>query len=57
LPIRLSVVVADVAVKPKVSRFHTAGFGVPDPDVKVPDDPAADASTLTGPPNNPELPP
>jgi hypothetical protein len=53
----LSVVIDDAAVKSKVSRFHTAGFGEPDPDVNVPEVPPAEASTLTGPPKAVELPP
>ena len=33
-----STSVSEVAVKVKVLLSHTAGFGVPDPDVKVPDE-------------------
>jgi hypothetical protein len=57
LPIRLSVVVVDVAVKANVSGSQTAGLGEPDADVKVPEDPPAETSTLTGPPNAVESPP
>jgi hypothetical protein len=50
-------VVVEVAVKLKLSWFHTAGLGVPDPDVKVPVVPAALTMTLAGPPKKPEFPP
>ena len=53
----VSVSVAEVAVKPKVSLFHTAGFGVPDPEVKVLEVLPAFTRTVTGPPNRLELPP
>lgn len=53
----LSCVSDDVAVKSNVSRFHTAGFGEPAPDVKVLEEPPGVARTLTGPPKAAELPP